>query len=83
MNYRKKNAKILVEAQMLTEDNGWDLESWCGGKFTCFSGIAFLELTTDAGKVRAFPNSYIIKDAVGKFSTMDKDTFEAEYEPAP
>ena len=83
MNYQKKNAKILVEAKVVTEEAGWDLQVWCNGQFTPFSGVAYLDVPTDNGTVRAYPDDYLVKDALGKFTVLSREAFETTYEPAP
>jgi hypothetical protein len=80
MKYQKKNTKILVEAQVVTEEAGWDLEAWCQGRFTAFSGVAYLNVPTVNGIVRAYADDYLVQDALGKFTVVDKQTFEADYE---
>lgn len=74
MKYQNKQTNATVEAQALTEDNGWDLEEWCGGRFSAFSGVYYFDLGTS----RAELGDYIVKSQ-DSFSIIEKDLFEKTY----
>jgi hypothetical protein len=82
--YRKK--PLVIEAKQLTEGNGEELASWCGGTFhpTIKPGYSSsLRIPTLEGVMTAELGDWIIKGVKGEFYPCKPGIFEASYESAP
>lgn len=79
MKYKNNQSSVIFEAQVLTEENGWDLEDWCKGTFTAYSGVSYLDVPCVTETVRAYPGDYIVLNPDGRFSVLDKQDFESQF----
>ena len=81
MKYRKR--PVIIEAQRLTVDNMFAVETWCGGqlKGTKLSLSKWvLAIQTLEGEMRAEIGDWVIKGIKGEFYPCKPDIFEVTYE---
>lgn len=78
MKYRKRSP--VVDAIRYTGYNMDELAKFSGLKYDLDRVTRDLVMKTDNGDLDLEPNSYLIKDSDGKFTTCDAFTFNMEYE---
>lgn len=79
-----REAKPIVEAVEVTEENMDKVADWCGGVVTRHrkSGASVLEVPTHRGIMVAAPGFYIFKNEFGHYIPYTKETFLSRYEKA-
>lgn len=83
MKFRKK--PVVVEANLLTEDNLYTMETWCNGSIKGTKlpkNQRVIHIQTLEGEMEANIGDWIIKGVKGEFYPCRADIFEMSYEPA-
>lgn len=84
--YRRKS--WTVEAMQLTEKNGQEVATWCGGvyvkdpKASDPTDVAhFVRVPAIGGEFRLSRLEYLVKGTDGRFSKLSSGSFEHDFEP--
>lgn len=80
----------MIEAEVLSRENGKRLAEWCGGSWIDLFGrgdlgqdISHISIRTLEGTMRGNLGDFIVKGLKGEFYPCKPDAFEAKYEPCP
>lgn len=87
MNVAKYRKTALIEAVLLTDDNGAAVAAWCGGTLRGGPGGGSKggSVIIDAleGREVATPGCYVAKGIDGEFWPIQGDIFQRTYEVVP
>lgn len=85
--FRKK--PVVIEAMMLTRENGGVVAAWCGGRYHREAKpsdpqdvAVWVDIPTLEGVMRADRGDYVIRGVAGEFYPCKPDIFDATYEVA-